>query len=413
MLVEFSAANHRSFKRRVTLSLVATDTQNLEANVFESPDGLRLLRAAAIYGANASGKSNLINALRFVRQFVLSSFKETQAREPIPVNPFRLGAETENQPSEFEVVFYQGGSCYRYGFSVDARHVQEEWLFRGRGAGEEELFQRSAAADSSIEVRPGFGLNKTFKTRENALFLSTAAQNSGETDLASILVDWFRDLRLVSGLIDNAGMTMEKLLSSGADHQLLDLARLADPTLRGIRAEPPDARFLDGLSEELKREMRFAKVTTIRERFDEAGNSIGTAELPWNAESEGTRKFISLSVPLLGALQESRVMVVDELDARFHPLLTRAIIQMFLEAGQDAHAQLVFATHDTNLLDRRLLRKDQIWFTEKDGTSSTDLYSLEEVRLQSDAVYEQDYIQGRYGAIPFLRASTFVTKAGA
>lgn len=415
MLLEFSVTNFRSFKERATLSLLAAEDEHAHPeSIVLAPDGTRLLRTAAVYGANASGKSNLIKALRFVRDFVQSSFKESQAGDPISVQRFRLSAESMRRPCEFEIVFYQEGARYRYGFAVDERHVQEEWLFRGCGAEESELFKRSAADDSSIQVAQAFGMPKNFRTRENALFLSTAAQHATEKDLAARLIAWFRELRLMSGLSDEGHQkATERMLRDPEPRaEILALARLADPTIQGLSVgrkritteQPP----LETLLQHLRGD---TEVITHRQQLDEAGQPGALVDFAWSDESEGTRKLIALSALLLEALHGSRVVVIDELDARFHPLLTREIIRLFQAAGDRSRAQLLFATHDTNLLDRRLLRRDQIWFTEKDQSASSNLYSLAEYQVPESAGFEQDYIQGRYGAIPFLGRFPFSAKA--
>lgn len=413
MLLEFSVANFRSFKDRATLSLLADENEaEHPENTSTAPDGARLLRIAAIYGANASGKSNLIQAFLFVKRFVQDSFREAQAGEPIPVRQFRLNPGMKSRPSEFEVVFYQNGVRYRYGFAVNERHVLEEWLFHGSGPAEAQLFLRGAAEDSSIQVSPAFGPPPLFRTRENALFLSTAAQNSSEKELAAQVVSWFRKLGVMSGLSE-AGYgenSLRRLTDPERKALVLDLAREADLTLADIlvKLRDPEGSEWPGSSSSSDRPRRASvDVTTQRMAFDDEGQPAGLVPFSWQEESDGTRKFIALSVPLIDVLVRGSVLVADELDARFHPLLTRALIKLFKDQTNIADAQLIFATHDTNLLDSELLRRDQIWFTEKDPRSSTALYSLAEYDVPAKADLEQDYIEGRYGAIPFLGNLTF------
>ena len=203
MLVEFSVGNYRSFHAPVSLSMLAATKlkhPNLDANnIFTAPDGLPMLKTAAIYGANASGKSNLIRALSFMRTFVLRSSKESQAGEAIRVEPFRLSTATLHVPSYFQIVFELDGARYRYGFELDAEQVHTEWLYRSVKR-ESRLFVREGDEyDIASGFKEGRGLEQ--RTRPNALFLSVVAQWNGP--LAIALLSWFRNgLELILGLND-------------------------------------------------------------------------------------------------------------------------------------------------------------------------------------------------------------------
>ena len=377
MLLEFSVVNFRSIQDRVTLSLLADEKeQDHPENTFAAPDGNTLLRTAAVYGANASGKSNLFKAMSFVRAFVLGSFRDAQAGEPIAIERFRLNPTAELQPSEFEVVFFHSGTRYRYGFTVNDRHVLKEWLFHRSGCAEAQLFLRSAAEDSSIQVAPAFGSTPPFPTRENALFLSTAAQHSREKDRAGQLVSWFRDLRIMSGLSKAGDENRALLHLTEPKYKALVLAMLieADMTVADLdvkRRERGPAECFDVPREVLE-------VTTKRQAFADSNQPAGLVPFLWDEESEGTRKFIALSAPFVEALIFNHILFVDDLDAQLHPLLTSAILELFQRRKKGSCAQLVFAAHDIILLDRRLMRRDQVWFIEKDTRARTALYSLAE-----------------------------------
>jgi uncharacterized protein len=393
MLIEFSVENFLSFNERVTLSLVAApeldETDGLLGNTFEAPGGIRLLKSALVFGANASGKSNLLEAMDFARKFAFGSAKETQAGEPIKVTPFLLGPGSAERGSSFELVFIENNERYRYAFSVDRSHVLSEVLSRGdpeRGT-EVELFRRDA---DSIRVGKRFaeGRGVESKTRSNALFLSVVGQLNGKESRK--ILNWFtfNGLAYASGVEDESLLkfTTNKVRAGEWTEEIVRLAREADLGITGISA--PDM---------------FADALNVRHRsFDLAGQPTGEADFRLDEESDGTQKFIALAGPLLFVLKNATALLLDELDARLHPRLTRAVVNLFHTDSNPNNAQLVAATHDTNLLDRRLVRRDQIWFAEKDPRGATKLYSLAEFDLPPEARYERDYLLGKYGAVPVI-----------
>ena len=424
MLIEFSVGNFRSFKGVVTLSLVAANLQAHdkavdENNTFAASDKLRLLKSAAIYGANASGKTNLAKAMQFMRWFTFNSFKETQAGEPIPADVFRLSETTVHEPSFFQIVFLADGVTYRYGFEMTRERVISEWLFAAPAARESNLFQRDA---EDIRVNPktfreGKGLED--KTRDNALFLSTVAQFNGET--AKRVLTWFRDFNVISGsdyesymahslkMLYNPETRSDALrLITTLDLDIKDVEITTEEITANLKRQEDRASFLSKRRQKssaapIKLEIFGGK--SVHARFDEQGNpSADITEEISEFESEGTQKLIALSGPLMDTLKFGRVLFVDELDARLHPLMTCAIIRLFhSKETNPQNAQLIFATHDTNLLNKDLFRRDQIWFVEKDRARATHLYSLAEFRVRNDrSSLEADYIHGRFGAIPFI-----------
>lgn len=416
MLIEFSAGNFRSFKDPVTLSMLATrinarDPQIDKNNTFDVEANLKLLTTAAVYGANASGKSNLVNALAFMRNFVINSSRESQAAEPVPVENFRLSSETVNQPSFFQAVFLIGGEKYRYGFEVTRQKVVSEWLFIAGSRKETRLFTRD---EQGIHVGRSFkeGYRLEEKTRSNALFLSVSAQFNGV--ISNQVMAWFRNLRTVSGLDDTAylGFTLDRFQNQAYRQQIIDLVRSLDVGIDDITSEKLQ-RSQILLPPELPREIQelllnmpqdFFAIHTSHKRFDANGEPVAVEIFDLqNQESHGTQKLFFLAGPLLDTLSQGRVLFVDELEARLHPLITSEIIRLFhSHETNPRHAQLVFTTHDTNLLSHKRFRRDQVWFTEKDQHGATHLYALSEFKVRNDAPFESDYIQGKYGAIPFL-----------
>ena len=429
MLVEFSVGNFRSFNEPVTLSMQAAKLHakyaDLDHQTVFHAHGASLLHSAAVYGANASGKSNLVRAMAFMRAFVIGSSKESQAEEPIDVERFLLSTAAREDPVYLQIVFYLGGRRYRYGFEVDEQRVRAEWLYHAKQR-ETRLFIREGDQfDLSSVFKEGRGLQA--RTRHNALFLSVVAQFNGE--LATALLGWFRNkLNIVSGLRDVAygPFTLQRCEKSDAfRRRVLGLLREADLAISDINVETRPVGDADisgklrgaleqlaltiadqgrGQSRTEQADLMVSQVRTQHQIFDQEHSPAGWETFDMQRqESEGTQKLFLLSGPLIDTLDKGKVLVVDEMEARLHPFISRAIIQLFHSRQTNPrNAQLIFCTHDTSLLSNRTFRRDQIWFTEKDRYGATDLYSLAELQVRNDASFDKDYIAGKYGAVPFV-----------
>jgi energy-coupling factor transporter ATP-binding protein EcfA2 len=366
---------------------LASRDRTLDANtVVPVSDELSLLTTAAIYGANASGKSNLGEAMKAMKALVINSSKATQVGETIPVAPYALDEACRAEPSTFEVSLLLDGVLYRYGFAVDAARVAREWLYFTPKGKDKALFTREGQA---FTLAPAFaaGDGLTVKVRPNALLLSVAAQFN--VPLAMNLAEWFGRLSVLSGLHD-------------ASHRgVLDLCRISADFTGKVEAF---VRALDVGIEALRIEGN--RIQTLHRAFTAAGEPAESVAFDLETqESEGTKKMIALAGVIMLKLQSGVPLVIDEFDARLHPLLTREIVRVFNSpATNPLHAQLIVMTHDTNLLDRTLLRRDAIWFVEKDRFGASHLYSLANstMKVRNDASFEQDYIKGKYGAIPLL-----------
>ncbi|HMN26884.1 MAG TPA: ATP-binding protein [Caldilineaceae bacterium] len=425
MLIEFTIGNYKSFKEKATLSMVATNVVSKDKSVDENNvclinDDLSLLKSVAVYGANASGKSNLIAALRFMRRYVLDSSKESQSDEPIPVKSFRLSTETDKAASFFEVVFLLEGRQYRYGFEVDRERVISEWLYHVPARREAKLFERTAEGITATSVfKEGKDLES--RTRDNALFLSVVAQFNGK--LSQSILRWFRSLTIISGLQDSELMrqTVKILEDSKTKDEILWLIKELGVGIDDVRVQqlpfissmpsntPAELRSVfDDLAKLLaERSIHFEdrfEIQTVHRQYDATGKPVSEAIFDLETdESEGTKKIFALAGTVVSILQNGQILVIDELDARLHPLIIRTLINLFNSRQTNPqNAQLIFATHDTNLLCKELFRRDQIWFTEKDRFGATHLYSLVEYKVRNDASFESNYIQGRYGAIPYI-----------
>ncbi len=416
MLVEFSVGNYKSFKDIVRFSMVSANLTSKNkgldnSNIFEYKKSIKLVKTTALYGPNASGKSNLIKAFKFMRNFIINSSKESQVAENIEVESYRLSTSTEKEPSYFEIIFIINDMSYRYGFKIDKDKIHSEWLYRTKER-EVNLFFRT---NKGITLKKGAfseGKGLEAKTRPNALFLSVCAQWNGKISFEILM--WFRNCGVISGLEDMGyrSFTLKQIEKTDVKNNILAFIQKFDLGISDLNIErsPYTKDILPkDLPEPLSKfliEQGGDKTTiyTTHKKFNDKGEYIGkeTFELDHH-ESDGTRKAFSFSGPLLDVFQKGMLLIVDELDARFHPIITRAIVQMFHDKDLNPNnAQLVFATHDTNLLDNTFLRRDQIWFMEKDKYGATILYSLVDFKVRNDASFGKDYIAGKYGAIPFL-----------
>jgi uncharacterized protein len=428
MLIEFSIGNYRSFKEKVTFSMVAaslvSQDKSLDShNIFAVDKDLSLVKSAAIYGANASGKSNLAKALHFMMWFMVNSSKETQSIEKIGVERFRLSTEMDDQPSFFEIVFLLDGQQHRYGFTATQQQVVSEWLFYVPKARETNLFNRQDGKFKIAKVFKADGIDE--RTRNNALFLSVSAQFNIKKSEA--ILSWLTNsLILVSGLNDERliGKTIDDLLQKEYRNKITKLLQNLDTSITGIEVEQIDVEAIEfddmptELSNELKklflnRKAKFSNIFTQHQKFNEKGERVSFESFDLaREESDGTQKIFALASLLHNSLESGKVLIVDEFDARLHPLLSQAIVKLFnSNETNPKNAQLILMTHDTNLLSNKIFRRDQVWFTEKDYYGATSLYSLAEYNVRNDASYGSDYIKGKYGAIPYIQGSESLIQA--
>lgn len=427
MLLQFSVANFRSFHDRRTLNLVASNDQTHSDNTFAVPEQskLRLLKCAGVYGPNASGKSNLIKALAFMRRFVIESATKYQSGDAIPVAAFKLSEDTAPKPSEFEIVFISEGNRYVYGFTADSERVHREWLTVARTAKPSLLFQRMLTDAGETDYRFGGswkGGSEHLKrqTRGNALFLSVAVQYNNPT--AQPVFDWFRSqLRGISDQpSEEKAYTIQEIeKESTSKNVVLAAMQIADLGIDDLRVESvplADSPLWAKLGDEERKKL-LSQIPPDREvhlrRVKTGHRMIDHPEaLVWldldTEESGGTDRFFSLLGPWLYMLKQGCTLFIDEFGTRLHPLLTRMLVGMCQDTRiKSRKHQLIFTTHDSSLLNAELFRRDQIWFTEKDPNQATDLYSLWDYRVRKDENFESGYLKGRYGAVPFIGEFTF------
>lgn len=425
MFIEFSVGNYRSFREKVTFSLLATnlsakkESQSIDDNNrFMSPVGSHLLKSAAIYGANASGKSNFVKAFNFMRNFVINSSKDRQANEPIEVEPFLLDSNSANKPSFFEIAMIIEEDLYWYGFEANDKEIVSEWLSQKSSSTtrsrESQLFRRENKEINFNSKKFKEGSKKAKETRSNALFLSKCAQDNGR--ISTKLISWFQGIKLIPGIGDAARSFTYHMLDQNENRakitRLLNNLDLGFNEISTKKQKISVEEFFSTSKPETISSMSRSitkysedgfEVTHAKTHHRKSDSSdIQLFDLDQH-ESEGTKKIFALAGVWLDTLANGGLLVIDEFDARLHPKLTKRLVQLFnSNETNPQNAQLIFATHDTNLLSNKLLRRDQIWFAEKDKNQATKLYSLAEYKVRNDASYEADYIEGRYGAVPFI-----------
>ena len=379
-----------------------------------------LLPLAVFYGANSGGKSNLIQAVATMRGMVRRSVRLNDG-DSLPYEPFALDKTSELQPTFFEIQFINNNALYRYGFEYTKKEIISEWLYEKRfGEKEYELFIRSHDIIDVSGKRFPEGLGKVNLTNSNRLFLSLVAQLKGEK--SNSVMAWFGDCNVLSG-IDSEGyedftlrMFLEHLNGADEAQDFFNTLQLGFTRFMVKKVDIPKEALEsapDSIKSKLEQDLTsgsFVEPLTTHNVYDENGSVVGERNFHKNQmESEGTKKVIEMSGPIFDTLHDGKTLIVDELDAKLHPLLTRNIVLLFMDPNVNKNgAQLIFATHDTNLLDLEIIRRDQIWFAEKDNVESTDIYSLVEFKdeagnkVRNDRDIKRDYIRGRYGAIPFI-----------
>ena len=415
MLIEFNVANYRSLKNSQALNLVAAkDTSLQKSNCM--PSGVhgipQLLRSAILYGANASGKSNLISALVFMRNMVTLSATTISEGQKLNVSPFRFDTETLNLPAEFEVIFIENNIRYQYGFSLNAHRVVKEWLFANVGSKAQCWFERAYDTDQNKDIYK-FGSHLTGgkqrnlwrdSTRGNALFLSTAVHLNSE-QLRPIF-SWFVNKLIVveSNTPLSPFYTMECVKHEEKKAQIIELLKSADLGITNVEIKMQKGKHVQfrvdsgvpTIDAPIETEIPSA---TLSHR----GNNNDQVDFELYEESHGTQRIFAYAGPLLDVLQEGKIFVVDELDCSLHPNMVRFLVNLVQNPELNKNnAQLIFTTHNTSLLDMELFRRDQIWFMEKDQEQSSHLYPLTDFSPRKAEAIEKGYLLGRYGALPFL-----------
>ncbi|MFB3789490.1 MAG: ATP/GTP-binding protein [bacterium] len=428
MLIEFAVTNFRSIRETQRLTMAASNKdKQLPDHVFTPPaprlSNTKLLKSAVIYGANASGKSNLFKAAQFMRWFVVVSAAHLKPGEGTGVTQFRLDPEWVNRPAEFEIEFIQDSVRYRYYFAIDQNRVYEEGLIAHPQGPPQRWYTRSFNHDSgqyewnfSQKFFKGEKKSLQEKTRDNALFLSTAAQfNHAQLKrVYQFFKDRFRFIDYSNRPINP--MTTVRIIRTDEKikQNITNLLRNADFGISdfSLRIIQPDELKLpedypQKAKEEIIQKAREGNFIDI-DLLHTGSNPESPITIDFEEEATGTQKFFSLLGPLLEAVRYGSVLWIDELGSQMHSLLIRKIVELIHSPEANLQTtQLVFTTHDTTLLDTNFFRRDQIWFMEKNPEGATILYPLTDYKPRQDEALQKGYLAGRYGAIPFLEGFSF------
>ena len=414
MLVEFSIKNWACFRDTQSFQMTTQARSADEDFTFDSGHKRvgRLNRVSAFYGANASGKSRLIEALRFMRYFVEES-SNRKINQPIPVEPFLFDASSENQPSEFQIVFLQDRTMYRYGFSLTRDHVLQEWLHAvPRNGRTRLLFERDFdPKEKETQVKWGSSVSGRKQlwvdsTRPNALLVSTAAQLNSK--MLQPVVAWFEKLHVVKSSKIPKDFTMRRIKEgNGFKDKAIDFLQAADLHIDHVKI------VKEKMPEEFRKLLQMIETT----EEDEAKNipdtvlsvkighkKRGRKTLAWldiDEESDGTQALFALAWPWIDTIENNQIVVVDELDNSLHPKLLRFLVGQINTSEHNSKAQLIFTTHDTTQMDEAL-DKEQIWFVEKDKHQASAITPYSAYQPRDDNATAKRYLSGRYGAVPNL-----------
>lgn len=410
MLIRFKVGNFLSFKDPVEFSLIAESLRDkVDSNTFTIPvSNLSLIKTAALYGPNGSGKSNLLKAIEFVVSFIRNSSKEMQAEEEIPVTHFKLSTLTDNEPSLFEIELLVHDVKYRYGFEVTRQEVVGEWLYWTKKFKEYPLFERKKDV-YSIDQKFSEGNSIQERTRPNALFLSAVAQWNGKVSMS--ILETLKKIKFFNDVLDSGDFnhTTELMEEPNYRNAILKFLSNADLGITDVKTESVefDADFMRMLPPSVRKAIKQGQfnpvgkaVKTAHTKFDHNNQPVSDVYLDLaSEESLGTQKLFALAGPIVEALRKGHVLIMDEFSARLHPLLSRFIIKQFNSPYNTANAQLIFASHNFGLMEKKLFRRDQIFLTLKERNAS-QLTNFYKINIRHDASFRSKYFSDGFGAKP-------------
>lgn len=436
MLLRFGTSNHRSIREYQELVFTATSLKDSDSGLLyagqDTPVGssseksrLRVVPVVAIYGSNAAGKSTVLKALTFFVDAIIYSHNRVASQEGTPYAPFLLDDESRGSPSKYDADFVLGDARYHYGFTLDGRRILSEWLYsfplNGKRQTKSVLFHRDCSEDEEYYFGKSLkGDNKRISrfARENGLFLSAAAQSSHPQ--LSFIYEYF--LKKVSKRFDqtdnleSVGKQLFAYFGSDTERRsrAVSFLKAADVGISGVdfsqvpieeKTRLMIQEFEQFLSKHLEDESLSIAKEDKRTKVKLLHAGIGGRDyaIKLKDESSGTLALLQILGPVFSRLNEGGLLIVDELNISLHPLVSRELIRLFSSPSTNpGGAQLIFSTHDTSMLVSGFLRRDQIWFAEKDKNGCTVIYSLSSMKIRGDDNFERGYIDGRFGAIPIF-----------
>ena len=410
MLLRFSVSNHLSIRDSQELSFVPSSLKDESAGLIDCPAAPSgsLLPAAVIYGPNASGKSNLIEAIHTMRWMVLTSQTKGEPGGGVPRHPFKLDPASSQMPSRFDIDFVVDGVRHHYGFKASSKAFEAEWLYAFPKSQRRILFEREGDTFNFGRGLKGQNNDIAGLTRPNSLFVSAAAQSSHE--YLSRIFGFFRSMLGVRGVAVDSVMASHQLTKQEMDSRVIDfLKKMNTGVIDYRRKEIEFSEEFRAASQEIfaavKRlgadvdvDLGDKRVTIELAHLGQGGESV---YLDLDRESAGTRRLLLVLDLAYKALDQGLSLCIDEFDASLHTQASEEVLKLFCSPETNPKgAQLIATTHDTNLLQSSVLRRDQVWFTKKNSEGATQLYPLTDIRTRKGDNIERGYLQGRYGAVP-------------
>lgn len=412
MLLMFKVKNYTSFKDESILDLRATAYVQHPSHVIRINDKLGLLKTTALYGANASGKSNLVSAMFFFEQYIFSQFISKKENEDFDFNeismkmklePFALSDDVNNA-SEFDIIFLHNGKQIQYGFECTSKKVLNEWLF----IDDKKVFERSDTELSfGIKYKKILGAYK--KLPAERLYIAVLEYFLDEEAKKIVLGDFisffskeyyvFTEILFestVKGLAGIVGLSKKIVSNKSYREKVEHYLRLIDVGIKRL-----DVQTETVLNEQTGKKKKEKIIRTVHDIYDESGHVVGEKFFDLRQESTGTLRFLAYIQNIIEMISNGGVFIVDEMSARLHPLLTKLIVDIFC-SSQNKKAQLIFTTHDISLLNNNQFRRDEIVFVDKNERGESGLYALSDLKIREDATFNKDYLQGKYGAIPIF-----------
>ncbi|MFI2858826.1 ATP/GTP-binding protein [Paenibacillus sp. JSM ZJ436] len=416
MLVMFRCKNFSSFRDEVVLDMRATSYTQHPSHIIKH-DSVNLLKTLAIYGANASGKSNLISAMHWYERIIFSHLfqgnqsehmnEELDSRKLTSIQPFLL-SENNDSCIELEMVFLHQNKLFQYGFSIQESLILSEWLT----VDNTNVFDRDNKG-ISFGKKYEAQLKNFKKYREDRLYLSVLDYFA--TDEMKETVDCFKDYfrnrfnvhfelileSSIKGTVDSWSHSKRLVQDDMFRSKVAEYIRKIDVGIDDIKIEKEWV-----LNKKTGQKEQEPLIKTIHSVYNEAGLRVGSKAFDLPQESSGTLRFLSFIQEILTLIEKGGVFVIDELSARLHPLLTKFIVDIFQSDKNQNQAQLIFTTHDTSILNKDQFRRDEILFVDKNEFGASTIYSLADLKtVRQDATYNKDYFSGKYGAIPIFQSA--------
>lgn len=407
----FKVKNYTSFKNESILDLRATSYVQHPSHIIPVNNKLGLLKTTAVYGANASGKSNLISAMFFFEQYIFTQFiskKESDFETVtndlnIKLEPFEL-ADNKNEASEFDIIFLNNGKQIQYGFECTSKEVLNEWLY----IDDKKVFERNGT-DLSFGSKYSKILSAYKKLPSERLYIAVLEyflDNEARKIILDDFISFFSSKynvfseilfeSTVKGLAGSVGLSEKLVINTTYRKKVEYYLRLIDVGIKRLDVETETI-----INERTGRKKKEKIIKTVHNIYDDMGNIIGEKKFDLRQESTGTLRFLAYIQNIIEMVKNGGVFIVDEMSARLHPLLTKLIVDIFSSA-QNSKAQLIFTTHDISLLNKEQFRRDEVVFVDKNERGESVLYALSDLKVREDATFSKDYLQGKYGAIPIF-----------